>query len=509
MNRVAQINPPRHDLEKTDLEKTMAPSVDYSRKWYAMSAVAMAIFLATIDGSIVNLALPTLVRELQISFATVQWVVLAYLLTLTTLMLGIGRLADIRGKKPIFVAGFVVFTVGSVLCAFSPTVYWLIAFRIVQAIGGAMMLALGAAIVTEAFPPQERGKAMGIIGSTVSIGIVAGPLLGGLIISVLSWHWIFLVNLPIGIIGTIMAMRFVPALQPPGGQHFDYGGAATLCISLLALLLGLTLGQEQGFGQPFVLGLFAVWLVFLGVFIAIELRIPSPMIDLRLFQNRQFSVNLGTGLITFVAIAGVFILMPFYLENILGYPIQWVGPLLAVVPVMLGVMAPLAGVLSDRFGTRPITVAGLVVLLMGYLAIATLRPETTALGYIVRLAPIGIGMGIFQSPNNSAVMGAVPRERLGIASGLLSVTRTLGQTIGIAVMGAIWAGRVAAYMGGEPVGATTSAPAAIQVAAMRDTFFVVVVLVGIALAVAVWAWMQERGRVTAARSNPQAPVASD
>jgi MFS family permease len=278
---------------------------------------------------------------------------------------------------------------------------------------------------------------------------------------------------------------------------------------LLALLLGLTLGQEQGFGQPFVLGLFAVWLIFLVAFIVIELRIPYPMIDLGLFRDRQFSVNLGTGMLTFVAIAGVVILMPFYLQNILGYPVRWVGLLMAVVPVMLGIMAPLAGSLSDRFGTRPITVAGLVVLLIGYLAIATLRTDTTALGYVLRLAPIGIGMGIFQSPNNSAIMGSVPRERLGIASGLLSVSRTLGNIIGIAVMGAIWASRVAAHMGGEQVDETTNAPAAVQVAAMGETYMVVVVLVGIALAVAVWAWVQERGRMTAAQPNPQAPVASD
>jgi EmrB/QacA subfamily drug resistance transporter len=485
------------------------PLVDYSRKWYVMAAVAMSIFLATIDGSIVNLALPTLVRDLNTTFATVQWVVLAYLLTLATLMLGIGRLADIRGKKSIYVAGFVVFTVGSVLCALSPTVYWLIGFRILQAIGGAMTLALGAAIVTEAFPPQERGKALGTIGSMVSLGIVTGPLLGGVLISALSWHWIFLVNLPVGIVGTLMAQRFVPVIAPPGGQRFDFAGAATLFISLISLLIGLSLGQEMGFTSPLPLTLFAVWLVFLVIFILIELRVPSPMIDLRLFRNRQFSINLGTGFITFVAISGMFILMPFYLENVLGYPIQWVGPLQAAVPVLLGVMAPLAGSLSDRYGSRPITVAGLIALLLGYLAVTTLSTNTTALGYVLRLLPIGFGMGIFQSPNNSAIMGSVPRERLGIASGLLSVNRTLGQTVGIAVMGALWAGRVAARLDGDLSPGVTNAPAAIQVAAMRDTFFVIVVLVAVALAVAVWGWMQERSSTVATGSQPATPVGAE
>jgi EmrB/QacA subfamily drug resistance transporter len=480
--------------------------VDYSRKWYVMAAVAMSIFLATIDGSIVNIALPTMVRDLNTNFATVQWVVLAYLLTLTTLMLSIGRLADMRGKKPIYVAGFVVFTVGSVLCALAPTVYWLIGFRVLQAVGGAMVLALGAAIVTEAFPPQERGKALGTIGSIVSLGVVAGPLLGGIILASLSWHWIFLVNLPVGIVGTIMAQRFVPALRPRGGERFDYVGAATLLVSLMALLLGLTLGQEAGFLSPLVLALFAICLVTLAVFIRIELRVASPMIDLRLFQNRLFSINLSTGFLTFVAISGMFILMPFYLENIMGYPIQWVGPLQAAVPVMLGIMAPISGSLSDRYGSRRISILGLVALLVGYLVVSTLSLETTAFGYVIRLLPIGFGMGVFQSPNNSAIMGAVPRERLGIASGLLSMTRTLGQTTGIAVMGAVWAGRVVARSGGVAVNDVTLAPASVQVAAMHDTFYVAIGLIAVALLIAVWGWMQERGTAVATGRRPEAPM---
>jgi MFS family permease len=202
----------------------------------------------------------------------------------------------------------------------------------------------------------------------------------------------------------------------------------------------------------------------------------------------------------------MFILMPFYLENILGYPIQLVGPLQAAVPVMLGVMAPIAGSLSDRYGSRRISIIGLVALLIGYLAVTTLSTETTALGYILRLLPIGFGMGVFQSPNNSAIMGAVPRERLGIASGLLSMTRTLGQTTGIAIMGAIWAGRVIARMGGEVVGGVTSAPPDIQVTAMHDAFYVNVALIAIALAVAVWGWTQERGQPVTLGARPQAPV---
>lgn len=480
------------------------PEMDYSRKWYVMAAVAISILLATIDGSIVNVALPTLVRELNTNFATVQWVVLAYLLTQATLLLSIGRLGDMVGKKPIYTAGFVVFTVGSVLCGLSPTVYWLIGFRVLQAIGAAMMLALGAAIVTEAFPANERGRALGLFGLTVSVGIVLGPTLGGIIIEALSWHWIFFVNLPVGIVGTWMALRFIPAHKPVGKQRFDYPGAVSLFISLLALLLALTVGQQIGFGQRPIVALFIGWGVFLVLFIAIELKSSQPMIDLRLFRNMLLSINLVTGFITFVAIAGVFILMPFYLENVLGYNTRQVGYLLAVVPVMLGITAPVSGSMSDRFGTRPITVVGLVSLLIGYYAASTLNAQTTALGYIVRLLPIGIGMGIFQSPNNSAIMGSAPRERLGVVSGLLSITRTLGQTSGVAVMGALWAGRVFSYLGETLSEGATTAPAAAQIAGLHDTFVTAAILIAIALGLSIWGLVKERRsrRVVTSAAKP-------
>jgi EmrB/QacA subfamily drug resistance transporter len=466
-------------------------AVDFSRKWHVMAAVGMGIILATIDGSIVNVALPTLVRAFNTGFATVQWVVLAYLLTVTTLMLSIGRLGDMIGKKPLYAAGFVIFTVGSVLCGLAPTVGLLIAFRVLQAIGAAMLMALGMAIVTEAFPPSERGKALGISGSMVSIGIVLGPVLGGLIIGALSWHWIFYVNLPVGIVGTWMVLRFVPAGRPAGRQRFDWAGAMLLFGSLMSLLLAMTLGQQGGFGQPAVLLLAVTWLLLLAAFLFTEWKSPQPMIDLRLFRNRLFNVNLLTGFAIFVSMSGTIILIPFYLENVMGYSPQAVGLLLAVVPVAVGITAPLSGALSDRVGTRPIAVAGLATILAGFAAVSTLSLDTPAIGYLLRYLPVGIGIGIFQSPNNSAVMGAVPRERLGVASGLLSITRSLGQTTGIAILGAVWASRVVARAGGAWLGGATAAPAAAQVAGLNDTFRVVLVLLGLALLLATWGLLQE------------------
>lgn len=470
--------------------------MDYARKWWVMVAVAMGIFLGTIDGSIVNVALPTLVEELDTTFATVQWVVLGYLLTLATLVLGIGRLGDIIGKKPIYTVGFGVFTLGSVLAGFSPGVGWLIGFRIFQALGAAMVFALGFAIITEAFPPRERGRALGITGAIVSVGIVLGPTLGGLLIDSLGWRWIFFVNLPIGIIGTFTAVRFIPNVRPPGGQRFDFAGAGTFFAALLSLMLGLTFGQARGFGTGLVLGLLGLGAALLVVFVAIERRARHPMLDLSLFRNRLLTVNLFTGWASFAAIAGLLVLLPFYLENVLGYAPREVGLLLASAPVALGLAAPASGSISDRIGPRPVIVVGLAVLLGGYLLMTTLSTETSAFGYILILIPVGLGMGIFQSPNNSAIMGSVPAERLGVTSGLLTITRITGQLSGISILGAVWASRVATY--GHTVGEPSTAPAAAQVAGLRDTVMVVAVLVAVSLGLATWGLILER---RAARSG--------
>lgn len=467
--------------------QVLSDSVDYSLKWYVMAAVGMGVFLATIDGSIVNVALPTLERAFSTDFPTVQWVVLAYLLTVTTLLLSVGRLADMIGKKSIYAVGFVVFTLGSVLCGLAPTIYWLVAFRVLQAVGAAMIMALGTAIVTEAFPPGERGKALGIIGSTVSIGIVIGPTLGGLIIQALSWHWIFFVNLPVGILGIWMVMRYVPAIRPTTRQRFDFLGAITLFASLFCLLVALTSGQEIGFTDLRVLALLAGFILFLVVFVWIELHAQQPMVDLRLFRNQLFTINLLTAMLGFISTSGTLLLMPFYLENVLGYDTRQVGLMLVVVPILLGITAPISGIASDRFGTRPITALGLAIALFGFMGLRTLGTETTTLGYILRFVPIGLGFGIFQSPNNSAIMGAAPRQQLGVVSGMLAISRTLGQTVGIAILGAIWASRVFFHATAVLSGDATRAPAAAQVAALQDTFLVVVILMSMALGLALWA----------------------
>lgn len=468
------------------------PSTDFSRKWHVMAAVAMGTFLGTVDSSIVNIALPTLVKDYSTSFATVQWVVLIYLLTVTTLMMTVGRLADMVGKKNIYLAGFGVFTIGSVLCGLAPGIYWLIGFRALQALGAVMVVALGMAIVTEAFPPQERGKALGINGAVVSLGIVLGPTLGGLIIETLSWHWIFFVNLPVGIVGMWMVHRNVPVSQPQRFQYFDIAGAVTLFVSILALLLALTFGQNLGFGDWRVLGLLVLWITFLVLFVRVETIVRQPMIDLALFKNPLFRINLITGFLTFIVMSGTTLIMPFYLEDILEYSTSQTGLLMGVLPIALGLSAPLSGMLSDKLGTRLITMIGLMVLVMGYIAMSTLGQTTTALGFALRILPIGLGMGIFQSPNNSAIMGSAPRGRLGVVSGMLAITRTLGQTSGIAVFGAVWAARVFAKAGAVYSGGVTAAPPAAQVAGLQETFYIMIAIITIGMALGIWAYFTDR-----------------
>ena len=460
------------------------PEVDYSQKWWVMLAIAMGIFLGTIDGSIVNVALPTLVRDLDTTFPVVQWVVLAYLLTLATLVLGIGRLGDIVGKKVIYSSGFAVFTLGSVLCGLAPSVAWLISFRIFQGLGAAMIFALGFAIITEAFPREERGRALGVTGAMVSVGIVLGPTLGGLLIDSLGWRWIFFVNLPVGIVGTITAIRYIPDVPPEGGERFDFLGGAVFLVMLLALLLGLTLGQTHGFAHQRTLTLLGVAILALPLFVAIERRAEHPMLDLSLFRDRLVSVNLFAGWASFAAIGGVFILLPFYLERVLGHSPAETGLLLSSVPLMLGLSAPAAGSISDRIGPWPVVLTGLAILFASYLLMLTLDTDTTALGYLVTMAPVGLGMGIFQSPNNSAVMGAVPPRRLGVTSGLLTITRITGQLTGISVLGAVWAARVASHAGvrGEP----STAPPGAQVAGLRETMIVSAVMILLSLGLAAW-----------------------
>ncbi len=458
-----------------------------------MATVATGVILATIDGSIVNVALPTLVEFFDTSFATIQWVALGYLLTLATLTLLVGRIGDIVGKRKIYNAGFMAFTAASVLCAFAPSVGFLIAFRVVQAVGATMVLALGISILTESFPPSERGKALGYIGTAVSLGIVTGPVVGGILIEAFDWRSIFLVNLPVGIIGTILAIRYVPDVPPVPGQTMDFWGAGLLSSGLLSLSLALTLGQERGFDDWLILALLAGFLLLAAIFVRVELATESPMIQLRLFRNPLLSVSVVSGFLVFAALSATFFLLPFYLEGVLGFEIGQVGLLLGAGPLVLGIVAPISGTLSDKWGIRSLTLSGLFILTAVFLAFQFVSTETTWWQYILIAVPLGAGVGIFQSPNNSAIMGSIPREYSGVGGGLLNLTRLLGQITGIAVLGSVWASRVLA-LSTDPVPGNNAASASgtVQVDGLQFTFAIAAALIGSAAVIGLWALRKER-----------------
>jgi EmrB/QacA subfamily drug resistance transporter len=481
------------------------PTVDYSRKWWVLISVSMGTFLSTIDGSIVNVALPTLEEELHTTFATVQWVVVAYLLVLTSMMLGVARLGDMIGKKKIYLTGMVVFTSASLLCGMAPSIGALIGFRVIQGSGAVMIQALGMGLVTEAFPSSERGRALGIIGTVVSIGISVGPTAGGVLIGAVGWRSIFLVNLPVGIAGFFLVRRFVPDWRPPGGQRFDVWGALIMLVTLVMLALGLTFGPNTGWNSFSILALLIGSAVGFIIFVLVEARIDQPMVDLRLFRDSLFSVSLVTGFLVFMVIAGMFIL-PFYLERVKGFDTQETGLLLTVFPAALGLLAPISGALSDRYGPRGISLIGLAIFGLSCLTMAALKQSTSTWQYILYLLPVGIGAGIFQSPNNSAIMGTARREQLGVVSGLLSLSRNFGQVTGLPLIGAIYASRVlsvAHVSPGTGMDAGDAPPWAI-VDGLHTAFVAAAVLIGIGVLLAGYAfvidWRRHRRLAEAAQS---------
>lgn len=417
----------------------LTDTFDQSQKWWVMLGVGLGVLMFALDTSIVNTALPTLVQVFQTDFATVQWVALSYLLVIAALVLSVGRFGDIVGKKRLYLTGLVVFSIGSLLCSLSSEIHWLIGFRSLQGLGAVMLSALGAAIVTEAFPGSERGQALGIIGATISFGIALGPAIGGLLVSLVGWRTIFWINVPIGIFAIFVVMRSVSSrAKNSTEQRFDWTGAVIMAVTLFSLTLALTGGQKQGFTHPTTLAAIGIAAIGLCSFFWVEARLQQPMLDLRLFDNPWFNLNLLTGLLIFIILAGTIFITPFFLEWVLHYPIQRAGLLLAAIPLFGGVTAPVSGRLSDRFGTHITSSIGLLLIMLGCLGISTFHAQMTDLGYVLRVALLGIGVGMFQSPNNSAILGSVPPERLGITSGLLSLTRTLGQVLGLPLMASLF-----------------------------------------------------------------------
>jgi EmrB/QacA subfamily drug resistance transporter len=458
-------------------------------RWLGLIGLCLGVFMFTLDSSIVNVALPTLVAAFGTAFATIQWVVLAYLLIATALVLAAARIGDIYGKRRAYLAGLAIFTLGSLLCGFAPSAGWLIACRAVQGLGAVFVSALGAAIVGEMFATTERGRALGMIGSAVLLGVALGPSVGGLIIELASWRWMFFVNIPVGIVATWVVYRFVPEIPGrPAAAALDWPGTLLACVMLGGLALGLTWGQRDGFGTPLVLTLLITAAVAFAVFLYVEARVANPILDLRVFRNRPFASGLLMGYLVFLVLGGTGFLQPFFLEVVAGYSTGKVGLLLAIAPIVGGVTAPMGGALADRIGPRWVALTGLLLVALGLLMFANIDQHVTVWGFALRVAPIGLGMGLFNAANNSSVLNAVPREQLGIASALLSLVRTLGQTTGVPVIASIFSLVALGEAGGGQHRALLTLPPEPLLRGLHWAFIAGAALTLIAFAAGAWEW---------------------
>ncbi len=422
--------------------------------WVIFSAVSVGTFMATLDGNIVNVALPTLGAELGVPIDRLEWIVSAYLLAISATLLAMGRLGDLLGHRTVFVAGMLVFTLGSALCGAAPGHPALVAARVFQALGASAMMAISPAAVTAAFPRERRGQALGSMGTVVALGLTAGAPVGGLVLAHLSWRWVFLVNVPVGIAGAAWALRVLPARPPGARPPFDAAGAALFAAALSTALLAV-----DGLGAPRAAHLLLVLAAGLAAtaLVARERRAPAPLLDAAVFGRRPVSLGLAAGCLSYAAMFSQTFLTPFFLARVLRLGPGALGLALSAVPVALSISSPLSGWLADRFGGRSLAALGMVLLAGGLGALSLAGPGLTLPSAMARLAVCGAGMGLFQAPNNSAVMGALPRERLGSGGGLLATARNVGMAVGVAVAGSLFALRAgaglepSAFLGGYGV----------------------------------------------------------
>src|SRR2546421_3466394 len=459
---------PGQDLKEPDSTRR-GDSAERANKWAVLAIIAVGVFMATLDSSIVNISLPTIAHYFGVPLnGAVEWVTIAYLVVVAGTLLTIGRLADMIGHKPVWVAGLVIFTLGSTICGADSSLGMLIAARAFQGLGGALLMSISPVMLVNAFPARERGRALGLNAVVVALGVSTGPTLGGIITDHLTWRRIFFVNVPIGIIGIIASIRVLSERMHRGRGRFDPLGAVLLAVGLVALTLGLSFGQEWGWSSPFLIATLVCGVSALVALVVVERRVPDPIIDLELLHNRVF-LSANTSLVlSFLALFAVSFMLPFYLEELRGFPTAEAGLLLTPLPLTIAVLAPFSGALADRIGTRWLAAGGMALACLGLLLLSQLDAYSSVWDIVWRLIVIGAGQAMFQSPNNSALLGAAPRSRQGSASGFLATGRVVGQSLSVALAGAIFAG-----LGGAAAGAALvsrhNLPAA-QVSALQQTF---------------------------------------
>ena len=395
-----------------------------------MLNVAVGIYMATLDASVVNVALPTIVTSFGTDVKTVAWVVMGYLIVITGCLLLMGGLADLLGQGRIYLLGFITFTAGSGLCGLSPTIYFLIMSRLIQGLGASALMAIGPAIITSVFPQKDRGQALGITGSIVSVGFITGPLIGGFLVEHLGWRSVFFVNLPIGVLGIFLSLKVLEKRGPRKKVSVDLWGAFLLFLLITSLLL--VLNQMSQDSTRLLWPLVGFCVVMSMLFTTRELRSSTPLVDLRIFKRQLFSIALCSSLLAFWVSGAHNFIVPFFLQNILGFSPSEVGMLVFPLALTVMVIAPLGGKLSDRVGVRLPATAGLIIMSLSIFSFSMLQKDASQIEIIGRQILMGFGIAFFSPANNSAIIGSLPSEKVGLASSFLALSRNLGMAIGVA-----------------------------------------------------------------------------
>ena len=418
--------------------------------WAVLSVLCLGLFMILLDGTIVNVAIPKIMTALNTDLAGVEWVMNGYVLIFAVTLVTLGRLGDLYGRRLLFVGGMALFTLSSLACGLAPSISLLIAFRVLQGLGGAAMMPSTLSIIAAVFPTEKRGAAMGIWGGVSGLATAIGPSLGGLVVDAASWRWIFLINLPIGVVAMVLALRVVPeSRNPTAVRSLDLPGVGVISAGMFCLTFALVEGQKYSWTSATIIGLLAGCIALLGVFYARERRERQPLIDFSLFRHRNFLAGNVTGLILSFGMMGVFFTVPIFLQTVLGFSAIKAGAVMSPMSVAVMVSAPFAGRLSDKLGSRWLICAGLLLMALGIAWMAGLTPiqggltpGTRALSLILPFIVSGLGIGLAVAPTTAAVMATAPMDRVGNASGVLSTMRQLGSVMGIAVLGAVLQNRL-------------------------------------------------------------------
>jgi EmrB/QacA subfamily drug resistance transporter len=414
---------------------------DDNRKWWTLGAMCFALFMIMLDNTVVNVALPSIQRDLGASISGLEWTINGYTLSFAVLLATGGRLGDIFGRRRIFLIGVVVFALSSATAGFAAGATDLVISRVVQGIGAALMMPGTLSIITDAFPAHERGKAMGTWAGVSALALAIGPVLGGFLTEHVSWRAIFYLNIPVAI-GAVTATLFAvrESRDTTVGREVDYLGVATLTGTLTALILALVEGNSWGWGSPEIVALLAGAILGALAFVAIELRVRAPMVEFRFFADRNFLGAVIVALIISFAMLGVFFFLALYMQDILRYSPLEAGVRFLPSTLMIVGVAPVAGRLADRFGPRWLIVAGLLILTLSLYSFTAIAVDSSYLDLLPGFVLLGIGIALTMSPMTSAAMNAVAVEKAGIASGVLSMFRMVGGSLGVAVTGAIFQG---------------------------------------------------------------------